>query len=402
VRDELAALLALVCFRALPFVGYVAASRRHSIPNKLLILAAFFGAAGWVMHARPSLGTTLVALPLLYAYLALLALVLPGVARATQSGWIAHFSLAVLLGGIYLVLPPILAPKALTLPILILGWESMLKAFSYCVDDGADGVPLRRREVLFFLLVSPTLVLSERGHWLEPSRFDWRGGARLALGVATLGLEGLLRLAAAHSPIATGQLAITLSLGLAFYFSHSGLASVQIGLMGLIGYRVPERYRYPFLAKSPSDFWSRWNIWLGSWAKRYLFTPTYARLHRRLGGASVVLLHGIAVIVCFVAIGMLHDLMRWTELLSSVDGRPISLAATGMFAVFGAVIVLWNTVVRPLRKLVRRATSRSLDVVLSWGPRLAFFPCLLLMFWLAQSALAGGGLPAPLPDLLFR
>src|ERR1700730_9647811 len=65
------------------------------------------------------------------------------------------------------------------------------------------------------------------------------------------------------------------------YFAHSGLSSIQIGLIRLLRYQIPERYNYPFLAKSPQEFWRRWNIWLASWAKRYLFFPTAFLLRRR-------------------------------------------------------------------------------------------------------------------------
>ena len=30
--------------------------------------------------------------------------------------------------------------------------------------------------------------------------------------------------------------------------------------MWILGYTVPKRYRYPFVARSPQDFWNRWTL----------------------------------------------------------------------------------------------------------------------------------------------
>ena len=67
-------------------------------------------------------------------------------------------------------------------------------------------------------------------------------------------------------------------LGVAFYafqiyYDFSGYADMAIGLGAMFGFRIPENFNYPFLSKSYSEFWRRWHISLGSWAKKYIYIP---------------------------------------------------------------------------------------------------------------------------------
>lgn len=63
------------------------------------------------------------------------------------------------------------------------------------------------------------------------------------------------------------------------YADFSGYSDVAIGVSLLLGYRIPENFNYPYLAKSLQDFWRRWHISLSSWIRDYLFIP--------LGGSHV-------------------------------------------------------------------------------------------------------------------
>src|SRR6185312_16596428 len=68
---------------------------------------------------------------------------------------------------------------------------------------------------------------------------------------------------------------------LGLYAAHSGLAHLQIGLCRTLGYRAPERYRYPFLATGPADFWERWNTYMMGFVRSYVFVPVHRALKRR-------------------------------------------------------------------------------------------------------------------------
>lgn len=59
------------------------------------------------------------------------------------------------------------------------------------------------------------------------------------------------------------------------YFNFSGYCDAAIAGAALFGLKVPENFRYPFLARNILDYWSRWHITLGHWIRDYLFTPIY-------------------------------------------------------------------------------------------------------------------------------
>jgi len=110
---------------------------------------------------------------------------------------------------------------------------------------------------------------------------------------------------------------------LRIYCDFSGYSDIAIGSALLLGFRIPENFNAPYLARSIQDFWRRWHISLSTWLRDYLYIPlggnrkgtrrTYINLALTmlLGG----LWHGAAW--HFVAWGGLHGLWlgvnRWWD-----------------------------------------------------------------------------------------
>ncbi len=57
------------------------------------------------------------------------------------------------------------------------------------------------------------------------------------------------------------------------YFDFSGYTDMAVGLGRIFGFRFPENFRYPYIAKSVSDFWRRWHITLSSFFREYVYIP---------------------------------------------------------------------------------------------------------------------------------
>lgn len=66
-----------------------------------------------------------------------------------------------------------------------------------------------------------------------------------------------------------GALAYTLQI----YFDFSAYSDMAIGLGGMLGFRFPENFDHPYLAKSVTEFWRRWHISLSSWFRDYVYIP---------------------------------------------------------------------------------------------------------------------------------
>lgn len=70
--------------------------------------------------------------------------------------------------------------------------------------------------------------------------------------------------------------------GFQVYCDFSGYSDIAIGLGRILGFRLMENFKQPFLAESIPDFWRRWHISLSSWLRDYLFLPISYSLMRKL------------------------------------------------------------------------------------------------------------------------
>ena len=66
-----------------------------------------------------------------------------------------------------------------------------------------------------------------------------------------------------------GAVAYTLQI----YFDFSGYSDMAIGLGRMFGFRFPENFNYPYIARSVTDFWRRWHISLSTWFRDYVYIP---------------------------------------------------------------------------------------------------------------------------------
>jgi len=269
---------------------------------------------------------------------------------ALRSGRIEAGAVFVFGVGAFLLLPALLLPGVARATFLILGWDLTLSSYSYCVHTARSPQRSSLGQCVFFLLVNPALVFSHRGKRFGEPRLDRDGGLRVVLGIAVMfASAALLRPSSMIAAAGTSGMGVSGTVGLVLvgllrflteYASHSGLASIQLGLLRQTGYQAPERYRYPLLAVSPLDFWRRWNTYVGTWLRLYVFAPSARRLvrpvpqvqRRQLWRAMLL----VPVLITMAASGALHDGYAY------LDGFAIHLRFTKFFgAVFGAV-VLWE------------------------------------------------------------
>ena len=57
------------------------------------------------------------------------------------------------------------------------------------------------------------------------------------------------------------------------YFDFSGYSDMAIGLGHMFGFEFKENFRYPYIAKTITDFWRRWHISLSTWFRDYVYIP---------------------------------------------------------------------------------------------------------------------------------
>lgn len=86
---------------------------------------------------------------------------------------------------------------------------------------------------------------------------------------------------------------------LQIYYDFSGYSDMAIGLGAIFGFRFPENFDYPYMAKSVGEFFKRWHITLGAWFRDYVYIP--------LGGSRAGMFSCIAnLLLVWALTGLWH------------------------------------------------------------------------------------------------
>lgn len=114
---------------------------------------------------------------------------------------------------------------------------------------------------------------------------------------------------------------------LQIYFDFSGYSDMAIGLARIFGFRFPENFNYPYIARSIREFWRNWHMSLSAWFRDYVYIP--------LGGNRVSLARQyfnlvLVFFLCglwhgaswnFVIWGMFHGIFLMIERIVSIHGH---------------------------------------------------------------------------------
>ena len=90
------------------------------------------------------------------------------------------------------------------------------------------------------------------------------------------------------------------------YGDFAGYSLIAIGAARILGFRLMQNFRHPYLSCSVGEFWHRWHISLSTWFKDYVYIP--------LGGNRVGRRRQyVNLMVTFVVSGLWHG-ANWTFL----------------------------------------------------------------------------------------
>ncbi len=96
----------------------------------------------------------------------------------------------------------------------------------------------------------------------------------------------------------------TLAFALQIYFDFSGYSEMAIGLAQVFGVVLPRNFLYPYISRSPREFWQRWHITLSRWLRDYVYIS--------LGGSRCSMPRNMANLMITMLLGGLWHGAGWT------------------------------------------------------------------------------------------
>ena len=278
-------------------------------------------------------------------------------------------------------------------------------AISYLVDvNRREAVPYKNPvQTALYLLFFPLLIAGPIVRYRDLSaQFTHRrigmaafayGVRRFAIGLGktllianTLAVpsDAIFAMPANELSAAHAWLGIT-CFTLQIYFDLSGYADMAIGLGRMLGFRLPENFRWPYAADTVHEFWRRWNITLLGWV------DAYVALSLDVKGDDRVRV-GRNLLTLFLLIGLWYG-PGWNVVIWGLyHGTFVLFERFGLAAVVGRLPA-------PLRH-----AYLLLMVMFGWGIfRTETLPSALVFL----SALAGlntralGGAPLPMTPVLW-
>ena len=119
----------------------------------------------------------------------------------------------------------------------------------------------------------------------------------------------------------TSMIVATIFFTFQIYCDFGGYSNIAIGAARIMGFRLMENFKRPYLSMSVKEFWKRWHISLSSWFMDYVYIP--------LGGNRVKYgRHLLNLMITFLVSGIWHG-ANWTFFLWG--------ALHGTYLVFGNV-----------------------------------------------------------------
>ena len=219
-------------------------------------------------------------------------------------------------------IPPIALRLALPAGISFYTFQSM----SYTIDVYRGHAPARTRfvDVAAFVSFFPHLVagpIMRATNLLPQFERDRTFSPSAARDAALLIIWGLFKkLVIADNVGVIANKVFTLSdpsfpilwagvfaFAMQIYADFSAYIDIARGTARWLGFELSENFDHPYMAKSPSDFWRRWNITLSTWFRDYVYIP--------LGGSHTTAAKWARnVLITFLLSGLWHG-ASWNYVL---------------------------------------------------------------------------------------
>lgn len=140
----------------------------------------------------------------------------------------------------------------------------------------------------------------------------YHGSLRILVGLLKkFALADLFALSAAEVSYVSAPLhawKVVLAYSLQIYLDFSAYSDIAIGLSRLMGIRIPENFRGPYLSSNIQEFWNRWHISLSSWVRDYVFMGVGKPLFKTRLKSRPRVIAAVCYVTTFTIVGAWHGL----------------------------------------------------------------------------------------------
>lgn len=290
---------------------------------------------------------------------------------------------------------PLFHPKALAgLHLSLVGFSFVIfKLVRFFLDSREEGSSLKFENIVAWIFFFPTFFSGPIVGPIDYERVDESTKNDLPVGFKKIlygiwlkfGFSAFLSPYTLPnlSPKQLGEVPLFQIVGMSvayfwhLYWDFAGYSAIAIGLALIVGFRVPENFNHPYLARNPVEFWNRWHMTLSAWIRDMIFYPLHIYFTRRSFNPSVSLfISGFITFIIagiwhgptygFLCFGILHGLafgatsslkLREKERASSkgVIFNVVTISGTFAFVVFSFVFFCLDNqqVLALLRRIVR-------------------------------------------------
>lgn len=138
------------------------------------------------------------------------------------------------------------------------------------------------------------------------------------------------------------------------YSDFFGYSTIAIGSARMMGIRIMDNFKTPYLSQSITEFWQRWHISLSTWFRDYLYFPLGGnRVKRFRWGLNIMIVfivsgiwHGAnwTFVIWGAIFGVFYLVEKWTNSLLSIHQAPRPFSITHLLLAlktFMIVTIAW-------------------------------------------------------------